>query len=316
MNLISTYRGTGLPMANVSIVDDILQNVVHLFEASFPARVRGYYLYGSQIDDTAVNGSDIDITILFKDGFTDELEQNAALKVAASLVYPIKSDIEIVDEKTLVANPSPTFKLSSRCFFGADVRDQLSLMPIEAWTRDRMHTSYWRIIKLFKRATPVTLPLHYPNPQDEFYGYLQSENSADGTPSTRDLLRSVTWAATGLIALHAKQYVTRKVDCYPMYQHYINDEWAPFIQESYTRCKLEWNYAIPDERSALRELCSRVVTFENHFLNVYQSFLTAELENLDEAIAKQALWVLSQIPFEESQVLAALEAAKQRFNGN
>jgi|SRR5450432_363929 Polymerase beta, Nucleotidyltransferase len=297
----------------MSIIDETLQNIVCVFEAAFPTRIRGYYLNGSQADGTAVDGSDIDITIVFKENFIAE-EASAALNIATSLVTRIKSDIEISDEKTLFADPNPVFKLSSRCIFGTDIREQLPLMPIETWTRDRMHTSYWRIIMLFKRPTPVLLPLYYPDAHDEFYGYVQTEISTTGELSTRNLVRSVTWAATGLVALKAKQYITGKKDVHSMYQRYINDEWAPFIQEIYARCKLAWHYAIPVEKSALRTLCGHTLAFENHFMAEYKTFLIDELETFNATATKQALWIVSHVPFEEPSILAAVDGALKHIS--
>jgi hypothetical protein len=48
-------------------VDALFARVIALFEARFPSRVRGYYLLGSYGDRKAVVGSDIDLSILFKD---------------------------------------------------------------------------------------------------------------------------------------------------------------------------------------------------------------------------------------------------------
>jgi hypothetical protein len=282
-------------------VAHILQQLVQRFETAFPDRVRGYYLYGSRLDGTAVSTSDIDITVLFKDGFIEDAERTAANDLATSQVYPIKTDIETVDERDLFASADPAFKLASVCFAGTDVRDQIRLMPIEVWTRDRMHTSYWRFIKLFNRAIPVRLPLDYPDPDDEFFGYIRVENP-DDIPNTRNLVRAVTWAATGLVALHARQYVVRKADCYAMYQHYISDMWGTFIEEIYTRCKLAWNYAIPADRTALRDICSRLLAFENHFMGIYREFLIAELTSEDKTALPQALQILSYVPFSDSQV--------------
>jgi hypothetical protein len=225
--------------------------------------------------------------------------------LSGSLVIPIKTDIEVVDEPELFVKADPAFKLASVCFAGEDVRDQVPLMPIAVWTRDRMHTSYWRIVNLFKRPTPVVLPLEYPDVDDEFYGYIRAEKPDDDI-NTRNLVRSVTWAATALIALKARQYVTRKADCYRLYQQYVGDAWGVLIEDVYTHCKLAWNYAIPDDRSALRELCGRVLAFEHHFMTTYRDFVIGELRSADENAVKQAKQILSLVPCSDSVILDAL----------
>jgi hypothetical protein len=50
-------------------VDGILEGVVGLFELLFPGRVSGYYLTGSFSDGTAIPGSDIDMSVLFRGSF-------------------------------------------------------------------------------------------------------------------------------------------------------------------------------------------------------------------------------------------------------
>lgn len=54
-------RGTG----NVGI-DTTLQRTIGLFEDAFPGRVRGYYLFGSRMDRSAVATSDIDLVIVIR----------------------------------------------------------------------------------------------------------------------------------------------------------------------------------------------------------------------------------------------------------
>lgn len=55
-------------------VDDLLSQVAELYETKFPGRVRGYYLTGSYAEGDAVDGSDIDLYILFKGAFISEEE--------------------------------------------------------------------------------------------------------------------------------------------------------------------------------------------------------------------------------------------------
>ncbi len=47
--------------------DRIAQGVIGVFEATFPNRVRGYYLRGSRASGTSIGGSDIDLFVIFKD---------------------------------------------------------------------------------------------------------------------------------------------------------------------------------------------------------------------------------------------------------
>jgi len=46
-------------------VDTALRGAIGIFEAAFPGRIRGYYLFGSQMDGSAVAISDIDLFVVF-----------------------------------------------------------------------------------------------------------------------------------------------------------------------------------------------------------------------------------------------------------
>jgi len=46
-------------------IDTMLRGAVGIFEAAFPDRVRGYYLFGSHMDGSAVGISDLDIFVVF-----------------------------------------------------------------------------------------------------------------------------------------------------------------------------------------------------------------------------------------------------------
>jgi hypothetical protein len=96
-------------------------------------------------------------------------------------------------------------------------------MNIKDWARDRLHTSYWRSVKLFGRLSRVTLPLDYPSIEDPFCGYLV-------LGSTRNLLRHISWAATALIAYQGRTYVVRKADFYRVYRTVINDNFSDYLE--------------------------------------------------------------------------------------
>lgn len=298
-------------------VDAALAQAVQVMERIFPDQIRAYYLHGSHTDGTAVATSDIDVMIVFKDGLCSDETQSQAEKLISEAIPAVRFDIEVTDEDHLQSHTDPVFKLGSVLIYGEDIRARLPLMSIEAWTRDRMHTSYWRMVKLFGRVPPVVMPLGYPDPNDEFCGYIrrtiQLENGSE-ILTTRDLIRAVGWAATGLVALKAGQYVVRKADTYRLYQQYVGDEWGILIEETYTRCKLEWQYCIPEARDELRDLCCRVLGFENHFLQVYTNYLLSELQSDDTSVLKQVLWLLSEILFEDKQVRVHQQQAHSRYD--
>ncbi len=224
----------------------------------------------------------------------------------------IELDIGVTEEAELVGGVPPMLKLASRLIYGEDILAGIPLLPIEVWTCDRMHSSYWLCITVFRRSVPVKYPLGYPDPASEFYGYDgRTVELTDGstTNSTRNLIRVTGWMATALIALDAGQYIARKRDCHSLYRQWIGDEWTSLLENIYALCRAKWNYLIPTEpaeREQLRLLCARTLKFENHFLLRYKPFLLAELHAADEGRQAHARWVMEQIVYDDVEIQAAL----------
>jgi hypothetical protein len=295
-------------------IDALLREIVTRFEAAFPGRVRGYYVIGSYGDASCVSTSDLDLDMVFKRRFESDDEHERARDLCAMLQAQteIELDLDIGDEDGLRDGLSPNFKLAGLCVYGEDIRDQFPLLPMAAWTRDRMHSSYYRLGSLFGRTPPVRAPLTYPDPAGEFFGYDRRPiRLADGSlvPSTRDLIRATGWAATALIALLARRYVARKSECHRMYQELIGDEWAPLLKAIYEDCRQRWNHRIPTgpaDRAFLRYLCARTLDFENAFLAAYKTYLLSELRGADAVGQSFARETLARMPFDDAEVLRAL----------
>jgi len=319
MDLITLQNPTGLPA-----IDEVCRGVVGIFETAFPERICGYYIEGSYADHTAVAASDVDLTIVFQDAWLSEEENDRAGRLAAYVadMTSIEIDIELVDQQSLRVGAKPTLKLGAQLLYGDDVRDDVPLMPIHEWTRQRMHAAYWLMINVFGRAVPVRLPLDYPDPKDEFYGYTRRLiQLPDGreVPSTRDLIRVTGWAATALMALQAHRYVVRKRDCFLAYEQYINDEWSPLLNELYRTCRSRWNYLLPErdeDRQYLREMCERTLDFENYFMSVYTAFVITELRSHDAHAEQAALRILGNTPLVEARVASALRRLASTSSGD
>lgn len=279
------------------------------FTTTFPEHIRAVYIQGSYADNSDVSTSDIDLLIVFKESFQDEEQQQAELLVEQCVTESvIELDIELVDEQSLIGGVSPTFKYGSRLIFGEDIRDKFPLLSLKEWTRDRMHSSLWRTAHLFNRSGVVSYPLDYPDPQGEFYGYdSRLLRLPDGSEvhCTRDLIRLVGWSATALLAYRAGVYVARKSDCHTLYQAHFHDEWGELLQDVYELCRGKWNYLLPEdegERSVLRHLCERTLTFENHFLAIYKEFALSELCGDDERGRREVMQVLQRVDYRDDDV--------------
>jgi hypothetical protein len=241
------------------VADGALRATITALEATFPGRIRGYYVEGSYTDGTDVATSDLDLVVVFRDACGDaERARAGAVSNSCDPNGGVELDIVIADEEELSRGAYPTLKLGSRCVYGDDIRDSLALLPIDEWTRQRMHAAYTLIVRIFDRPVPARYPLAYPDPHGDYYGYdNRTVRLSDGrdVPSTRNLIRVTGWAATALLALRAGVYIARKSDCHAAYHRYIGDEWTDLLDSLYRRCRTDWRYLIPasdGDRAALR----------------------------------------------------------------
>ncbi len=295
------------------LADSILQNILEMFEAQFPKRIRAYYIEGSYADASNVATSDLDVLLVFKNRFENDEHQKAeelAEQHSAESIFEL--DIEAVDEQSLINGISPTLKFGSSLLYGEDIRNNLPLISLEEWTRDRMHSSLWRTVHLCNRLPVIRYPVTYPDPNGEFYGYdARMLRLPDGQEvhCTRDLIRLVGWSATAMIAFKAGRYVARKSECHKLYQACFNDEWGQLLQDIYELCRGKWNYLIPEnqaDRQTLRAICERTLGFENHFLQIYKKFVLSELRSIDTKGVLEALSVLQRIMYQDEEILAEI----------
>jgi predicted nucleotidyltransferase len=302
-------------------VDMMLQEVIMLLSTRFPDRIHSYYIEGSYANDSDITTSDIDLLIVFKENFENEQERTEAeiLALHCAAPYSVELDVIVLSEQALSRGASPNFKMGSILLYGQDLRPHIPLISLNAWTRDRMHSSWWRTARLFNRGSILIYPLDYPDPSAEFYGYdARMLRLPDGREvnCTRDLIRLVGWSATAIIAFKAARYVARKSDCHKIYQECFQDEWGQFLQDMYEQCRSRWNYLIPEngeERKILRSLCQRTLAFENHFLNIYKQFLLSEFLHADEQALLHALWVLSEIVYQDREIEAAIRTLAEDY---
>jgi len=290
-------------------LDTVAQMVLSRFATALPGRLRAAYVLGSYTDASAVTTSDLDLELIVADRFaTGELASVQAFLAECPTQADVELDIEVKDEASLQGGASPMLKLGSRLLWGDDLRPSLALIPLVEWTRDRMHTSYWRLAGLFARPLPLVTPLGYPDPADEFYGYARrTMRLPDGreAPGTRDLIRSVGWMATALVAYQAGQYVATKRACAPMYQEFIGDEWASLVEEMAEWVRGAWQYQIPSapqDRARLRAICARTLGFENHFLGLYRRYAREELRGADPHGRRLACEALERTPLEDTHL--------------
>ena len=231
-----------------SQMDAVVQEVIQVYEETFPGHIAAYYVEGSYADQTSLTTSDLDLVIVFRNRFANADARSLAERTWTSQQRgTAEVDITVLEEDSLRGGVHPSMKLGGRLLYGQDVCRLYPLLPIEAWTRKRLHAAYWLLINVYHRPTPVHLPLTFPAPSDEFYGYTnRTFRLPDGweVPCTRYLVRTTGWAVTALLALQAGQYVGRKRDCARLYREQIGDEWSALLETLATTCRDEWQYLI------------------------------------------------------------------------
>ena len=264
---------------NNPVVDTILRTIIHSFEHVFPNRVRGYYLIGSYVEDTAVPLSDIDMFVLFANDF-ESLEEEELAKHQGQYcakTSPIRLDIGAFPERKLSElHPVPRtgLKLGSSLLYGTDVREHIPLPPLSEYYAAFIEgTRYF--ISLLRNGAQITIPVNYPDMNAPYYGYT-NKNIPEWYPlttqfGTKELVATTTRIASSIVVRENQIYVPGKKAAVTLFQN-TNNLWAQFVYEVYHRCKLDWKYRVPrarHEQQHLNDLCQQMLAFENMFLQQY-----------------------------------------------
>ena len=269
----------------VSQQEKLEQTLGELAELVFPGRVRASYVCGSVATGECVMGSDFDLFVVFKEEASEG--DRASLARMGELLSPMfgrEIDTRAVGEDDLFrgTNTSVVLKLSGRLLRGEDVVPRIHLPGIEDYVNDRFQDSVCLVAFGLRpqrqRATDVLeIPLMHPDENGEFFGYDRRTKK-----SMRDLVTTLGWGVTTLVAQRTSSHVSTKAEAFRSYATVIGGPWAPLLQELVGRCRDEWAYEVPPDRASrvvLRRICRDVLGFENHLLEMYKAHL---LEMLDE----------------------------------
>lgn len=296
-------------------VDRVLRDIIRIYETALPDRMRGYYLLGSYADSSSVGISDIDLMLVFKDRLSDA-ERDAAeqLEDGCARLSSIRLDLWFCGEADLMRATVP-LKLGSLLVYGADIRDQVALPPLDAYTRDVMDAGGFFLRHILRGADRLVLPLDYPDPTGEFFGYDTIHIPVWYPPGTthgiKELVTSATRVATALIAFQAGQYAGTKSGSIALYRARVGDAWSDYLDRLYANGKQRWGYAVPDDaddRQLLRRLCEQTLAFERHFFALYREHLLGLLASSERAHQLTAAARLSEIVYPgDAELAAALE---------
>lgn len=288
-------------------IDQVLSQIVERYEKHFPGRLRACYLTGSYAEDNAVEWSDIDVYVLFKDAFVSEEEavQAEQLGLSCASLTPLRLDLHAGSEQSQDSLPGflrAAVKRTSVLLYGEDTREQMSLPGREEYTRDATGTALQFLLWLHQ-VENVTYPLAYPDPDGAFFGYEQLQSDRADVlpgPGIRMLVETACRMGTALLAFKTACSVSTKRESVQTYRELINDEWASFLEAMFEKGKLRWGYNLPEneeERAELRGLCERMLPFENHYLRAHHAYLLAQLGSHNEVARQIALQGLKQVMY-------------------
>lgn len=314
MEALQLRTSTGNPQ-----VDQILRDVVALFETRWPGRVRSYYLVGSYAVGEARPTSDIDLIVVAKHELqAGESETFGAIRAECQRLSAIPLDITLNSEDRLFRIGGVWFQTASLLVYGEDVRPRVPRKPVERHIRDLMHAMYPLLARVRGNPALLRYPLDYPNPNGALRGYdvRYLDKSEAQRTATKDLVSNVLGVANALTLLAARQYVGsgRKSDIPEQYRLWVGDQWCELVEDVFTYCRVRWEYQIPeapDDKARLHDLCERTLAFENHFLLHYKEFLLAELGSAESTNQLSAARRLAQILYPDPAVSQALRQLAQ-----
>jgi hypothetical protein len=320
----------------VESLDDLLRGLITLFEMSFPARIRSYYLGGSHSDGTAVghdrspNSSDVDLFVIFR-GTVEEAESATfhRLLEACQLISPISLDAQAYSEDDLLQQPGPEatqmsflsalIQVAGMLVYGDDLRPLLPPVPFSRYVLDVIESGVFHLGiprqkegLAYPLVTPLSPPLAYPDPDGDFYGYDVVPARPDAPHGTRVLVALTAWIATLILALSTGRYAGQKSQSLQLCQAYLpNDRRTQLAAAINALCKETWGYALPgsdEDRERLRALCRDTLALENEYLLITHDYVLVQLRHGGAEEKRQATRILQSVVYRDDETLAALQA--------
>ena len=300
MNEISLLTSSGYPA-----IDRVLCGLVGFCELAFPGRIGGYYLQGSYASGDASPDSDIDATVLFKGDFASEAEMQKASQLDPILELLVGRQLDILPaSEASLKSGAPIdaaavmqLKYGAKLIYGEDARAALPPPNWAAYVRCCMQSAFRAVSWHHHHRRPLRLPVTYPDPSGEFYGYNQFRHvvGEPAAPSTERLIYSVVRIADARVAAKTRVATFSKRSSVRAYVAEVGDDWSGFVAEVLDLCHDQWHSRVPSgaaDRSRLRTLYSKVLGFENHFLALYHEALTEDLDSADAFIRQGAVEAL------------------------
>ena len=306
-------------------LDELLLGLIRYLEASFPARIRSYYLGGSYSDGTAVghdrspNVSDVDLFVIFRGKIAkDEVVTFQRIQETNQLAGPVLLDAHAYSEDDLLGQSgndatqasflNALIRVAGVLLYGDDLSADLPALPFHRYVLDVIESGVFHLgiprqkeSLSYPLATPLTPPLEYPDPGSEFYGYDTVPARPGTPPGTRVLVAITAWIATLILALETGHYAGQKSQSIQLCKTFLpNDKRIQLAATIYETCKGAWHYALPGDvkdRKWLRDLCRDTLALENEYLRLCHGFIMAQLQQGGTEEHLQGTRILQSVHF-------------------
>lgn len=320
----------------IAYLDALLERLITLCEQSFPARIRSYYLGGSNSDGTAVghdrssNSSDVDLFVIFCGTITeDEHATFQRLVAECQLTSPVQVDAHTYSEDDLLSKARPDaaqtsflsvlIQVAGVLIYGSDMRADLPPVQFSHYVLDVIESGVFHLGIPRQREgiayplmTPLVFPLTYPDPAGEFYGYDTVLARPSAPRGTRVLVALTTWIATLILALETGRYVGQKSQCLRLCKEYLPNDWRTQLTATiYDLCKSTWGYALPEhakDREQLRSFCRETLALENEYLRITHDYLLARLQHGTMPEQRMVSRILQSVIYQDDNMRATVSS--------
>lgn len=263
-------------------IDNIIRGFITRCESSFPDKVLGYYLVGSQLDNTENENSDIDLIVVFANGSTKkDKEKFSHLLDHVNSLNSIEIGCYVQDKEYFDAG-LPLYLKAASLLYGSHVFADIPLFPIDTIARKWITGAFFLIQRLHGVETGLKYPLNYPDNGSDYYGYHFVEK--DGAITTKRMVSTVARMAGAILALKAERHPKSKRDSILLYKSHIGGLWADYVESVYLKMNQSWHYNIPylpEERAEFQGLCRQLLGFENYFLKLCRPIIMEDLHHQD-----------------------------------
>jgi hypothetical protein len=239
-------------------------------------RVHSGYLFGSAADGSAVATSDIDLCLVVHGAATDaEIELLRSIALAISRSHTAVLDVVVFGSDALQRDGHYRIREASQHMWGEDLRPAMPVWSVERYVRHYRNAPFSYSVQVLRGLDHLILPLDYPDPTGEFFGYDATLLPPGGAAlhNVKALVSAACWHASLLVTLRTGTLPRSKGDAVRLYREQMDDQWAALIEQLYGVAGQTWHYSVPDtlaERGLLRGWCKRMLAFENHSFSVLE----------------------------------------------